>query len=405
MTPDQLDNYIEQLSHGKNAGQVILNMPGQEQAEAASLAKISSALLGLPKLQAPAPVMRRKYILLPENKKIWLPFLHISNFAAGSTAALMLLAVFAIGGYQAWSSLPGQPLFAVKRTAENVRLKFIMSSEAKAQLQLAYTQNRLDEAQAILTNPQSNKQQEIAALQELASQTKTAADSVQQLALNQPLQNNSRPIVSKLENLTKQQDNLIANTHSNDSDVTVAANSAGDASKTASDQVTQIKKYLAIAESTQDPIAMADLSSDPDTVSISGLVSKTDKDSLTVEKLQFQITDKTEIKDLAGNKVAATDLKTGAKVKVSAKKDHDKLLAQNIITLGSDANNSDGQVKGAATSTPNVNASSTNQTVNQTSTQGSLKTPPDDATSSPISDTKIPAGSFIIENPNAQYSP
>jgi hypothetical protein len=266
-----------------------------------------------------------------------------------------------------------------------------MSEAAKAQLQLDYAQNRYNEALVILNNPQSSPQQEVAALNELQNQTTTAAKSVQNAALKQPLDQTSHPLVSKLENLTTQQAALIKTSKNTDEQVKVAASDAAKATQDTNTQIGQIKKYLTIAESSQDMNAgLVDLSTDPDIVSISGVINRVGIASVTVEKTAFQTNDKTEVTNLSGKKFAFEILKPEIKVKISAKKIADSLVAQNIIILSPEFNDKP-EVKGSSTSTP----------VSETSTPISIKP----TSPSPTPEEKPKLGTYLIENPNPQYQP
>lgn len=398
-----LEQSVNKLRKGTDLEEVVLSVPKENQEELKALLQTSLLLMKVPTQEAPTPSFRRKYILEPVKQKFWASIFHVSRFAAGSTAFIVLFAIFAIGGYKALQSYPGQRLFSVKRTAESFRLKFVMSEASKAHLQLAFAESRLNEAQAILNNPASNKQQEIAALQELSKQTQTATESVQQVAHSQPLDSSSHPLVNKLETLAKQQTQLIAKTQeeNQDADVKIAANNAAGASESATNQAGQIKKYLTIAESSVDPITLADLSSDPDpnTVSISGVIQKIGLYSITVEKTPFQITVKTDIKNLNGQKLNFDDLKLEQKIKISGKKDNSSIVAQSILVLNKDEIE-DGQIKGASTSTPE---STTTPAQTGTTTPSILK--PTNENLQPLESENPRLGNFIIENPNPQYKP
>lgn len=395
-----LDKTLNRLKAGQNTEEAVLLAPKEQQEELKMLLDTSLLLAKIPKLQAPKPALRRKYILEPVKQKFFSSIFHISRLAAGSTAFVLLLAVFSLGGYKALQSTPGQTLFPVKRTAESFRLKFVMSESSKAQLQLAYAESRFNEAQAILSNPQSNKEQEIAALEELSKQTQTATQSIQQVAHNQPLDSSNHPLVNKLESLAKQQAELIAKTQAEnqDTDVKLAASNAAGASQSATNQAGQIKKYLTIAGSSSDPLYLVDLSADPNSISISGVIQKLNKTSITVEKLTFEISESTEIKDLDGKILTTSALKADLKIKITAKKEQNKFLAQTILLLRELIETDLGKVNGAST-TPQ---STTTPEQTGTTTTSILKTLPDQGPTEPENPR---LGNFIIETPNPQYKP
>ncbi|MBL8030501.1 MAG: hypothetical protein JNN11_04615 [Candidatus Doudnabacteria bacterium] len=394
MNPEILDNSIKMLKKGLSKSEVLLNVPLKEREELNTLLSTYLSLAHIPKNLPPTPVMRRKYILTQAKQKIWFPFLHISRLAAGSTAFLLLLTLVSAGAVQAFKSTPGQTLFSVKRTAENVRLIFVMSDTAKAELQLRYANSRLTEAESVLKNPSRNKEQEIAAFQELKNQTQIAAESLKQVAINTPLKSSNLPLANQLEDFAKKQNDFIQKTSSEDEEVKLAASGVKDASKLAANQANQIKNYLAVAGATQDPISLADLTSDPNSVVILGDITKFEKSQITVEKVTFQISATTQVQDSSGKKLEPASLTKDTKVKITGTKDdQDQIVAASIIILNPEE---PGDVQGSSTTTLPT----------QTDLTTSTSTKPVQAQDEHVPTPEKPRlGSFIIENPNPQYSP
>lgn len=398
MTPENLDNSIKMLKKGLSHKEVVLSVTESEDKDSQSLVALSELLEKIPKNTPPSPALRRKYILTQSAQKVWLPFLHISRFAAGSTAFILLLALFSAGAVQAFKSTPGQTLFSVKRTAENVRLIFVMSDSAKAELQLKYATSRLTEAESILKNPSRNKEQEIAAFEELKNQTQIAAESLKQVAISKPLESKNLPLANQLEDLAKKQTELIQKNSSEDADVKLAVSGAKDASKLAANQATQIKNYLAVAGTAQDPVALADLSVDPNAVIVLGNITKFEKSQIIVEKTTFQISSETQIQDSSGNKLENNSLKNDIKVKVVGKKDSkEKITATSITLIDTE---SSGVIKGTSTSTPTGTATPEIIPIPLSTTTKDTQVEEEN-----LAPEKPRLGSFIIENPNPQYNP
>lgn len=398
MQENLFNKILENQKKGLEYEPMILELSQEDQKTVNELTKISGLLFSMKKNPVPAPTRQRKYALISEQTKI--SFFHFSRFAAGSVSLALLISVFTLGGYQAAASLPGQPLFKVKRTAENVRLKFVIDKKAKAQLQLSMAQNRLKEARVVLNNPSSNKKQEIAALTELASQTKTAVESVQELTINQPLQKESHPIVSELESLANEQKQVIKQVKTEDEEIKVAAVGATNEAGNAALQAVEIKKYLAIAEAGQGPETLVELSNDPNQVSVFGIVQELGQGSIVVEKTRFLIDQNTEIKNLQSKKITIQDLKIDMRVKVVGKKDQGKILAQSITQFN--LADISGEIKG--TSTSSLETATTTPAVNQvqTSTPGSII---NQENYEPVPVQKTRVGSFLIEDPSPKYNP
>ncbi len=65
-------------------------------------------------------------------------------------AVLVVLSVSSITAYAAQSSLPGEPLYAIKSLSEDVRLSMTFSTKSKLDLTLDYTNRRMDEISSLL---------------------------------------------------------------------------------------------------------------------------------------------------------------------------------------------------------------------------------------------------------------
>lgn len=393
MKPEEiLENQIKELKTNFFTKEKSLGMAKNSHGE---LTGIIQSLLALPKNEAPLPSLQRKYILAQEfpsrKPAFFASFLHVSRFAAGSVALSLLLALLSLGGVKAWTSLPGQPLFQVKRTAENVRLKFVMDNTTKAKLQLEITQKRFSEAQIVLNNPNTSQKDEVAALNELASQTKSAAESVQKLTQNQPLEENSHPIITELEDIVKKQADIIEKSTQKNSEVLAAANQALENSTQAVTTTKEIKKYIAIASAKSDS-ALTDLNQK--TESYTGTLLRAEKDYLLVDKKEFQINENTKIQSQEGKEANLQSLALKSKVEVKYINTDNISVAINISPSTSSPTELPGKVKGENTSsTP----SSTLPTLHSTTPSTILPDP------EPVPE-KPQLGSFLIENPNPEFN-
>ncbi len=133
-------------------------------AELAPLLQMATALDELPDIQ-PAPEFERatraRLLQLPPPARVAraratraLPALRFA-FAALLLVAVALLTSTGVAN-AAEASLPGEPLYAVKRANENVALFFAGDAARQAQLRLAYADKRLDEVEKLRAAGQSD---------------------------------------------------------------------------------------------------------------------------------------------------------------------------------------------------------------------------------------------------------
>jgi len=394
MKKDSLENIyseaLEMLEKGHSKEEVLLEFTDYK-TELEPLLDISASLLLMPKNAAPEPAMRRKYIAAPA-KRVWLAWVHVSKFAGVSMSLMLLISAFTVAGYSALHSHPGQSLFAVKKSAEQLQLLLASSQDKKADLQIAIAQKRLDEAQAIFSDPNSGADQKNAALNELASQTTTAVAQVDSAAKSDPQAATNNPLLSSLDNITKQQQALLSDIKPQDSTVTDAAQSALKELDKNTEKISEIKQSVAVADSGQ---ALASLTSDPNAVGVMGTISQLGKNQITVEKTAFTVNDQTVIKNSAGDTAAFSSLSLKMKVNISGTQGQKDILATQIIILTDD--DSSGLVQGAATTTTTT-AVSLKKPDTKDDSSGTTTTP-----TTPIIDPNAATGSFILEDPAPQF--
>jgi hypothetical protein len=239
------DQVLRDLKAGAPVSEVLSKYPEYKN-ELAELCATAAPLLKLPTNPAPAPAMRRLYLTTPRTVHAWTAWMHFSRFAAVSTSVLLLAAAFGATTYGAANSLPGQKLFVFKRTAEQLELKMTNDPNERANFQLTLAQRRLDEAKQVFENHEGNKTLEIAALSELSSQTQQTTAEVKTAALSNLGSTKDHPMVASLQNITKEQQNLL-NTIKSDGQVKEAATVA---QQTNSQTATELKKIIEIAKKT-----------------------------------------------------------------------------------------------------------------------------------------------------------
>ncbi len=314
--------------------------------------RVAQILLSLPKNPAPVPAARRKYALAPVGKTWRLGFKIFKIALTSGGLATMFLLIFT--AYAAYTSLPGQSLFKIKKLAEKTRLRLAFSEVGKANLQVSFAQNRLKEAQNALNSENSSPELQIAALTELADQTAASVEAVKKAASANSIKSQDRPLVASLRDLTQKQKNL-ANQVKPQSQVKAAAQNVIASSKKNTAEITAIQNSIRVAETASQEGSLAQLTADKLSVSVLGNITKLAKDSITVEKTTFAVTGKTLTKNQDGQEIKLTELKEKDRVNIIGKKDYSRegneLEARQIYLINPPQENGE-VVQGASTNTP-----------------------------------------------------
>lgn len=389
---------LEMLKKGSSKQDVLLKF-SQYQNELAPLLDISSVLLSVPKNIVPTPLMRRKYAAVPA-KSFWLAWLHISKFASVSVALMMLISAFSVTAYQVSKSTPGKALFAIKKGEENLQLVLASSRDKKASLQVSIAQQRLNDAKEIFSNPGSDGQQKNAALAELSNQTASAIAEVNTVA-SDPKSGVSHPLLTSLENITKEQKNLLAAIKP-DSQINTAASSALATLDSNTAKLSAIRQSVAISTGNQQ--ALVNLSANSNSVTAFGEISQVSAGKITVEQITFDINGQTVIKGPAGNSLLILNLQKGDKVNVVGIKNDNALAAQQILVTNQIATSTDGgkpEVKSASTAT---SATTSIASIKKNSAESASTIDSSTFSSTTIvSDPNTAKGLFMFEDPTPQF--
>lgn len=200
------DKALLELQNGASVEEALLKCQ-PEQVHLAEGLQLAEKLGKFPKKTVPSPAMQRKYSLMPV-KTTWYRWLHFSRWIAASTSLILLLSAIAGTGYAAYNSMPGQALFAIKKTAENLQLQFAASPEKKAALQVEFSKKRLIEAEKILKNPDVKPEIAKAAVQELSEQTKNTVNTLVLINKVSPDPQKTKTLVKTLETIATDQEKL-----------------------------------------------------------------------------------------------------------------------------------------------------------------------------------------------------
>ena len=282
------DKALSELKQGASLEEAVLKYQPEQQNLAEGLA-LAQELARFPKKAVPQPAMQRKYALAPA-KVAWYHWLHFSKLATVSMSLMLLLSAIVSTGYAAYHSMPGQALFAVKKTAENLQLQFASSSEKKLSLQVEFSKKRLMEAEQILKNPESSQKTAQAAVKELKEQTKSTLESVTTATKNDLDIQKAKTIVKSLETIASDQEKLAKEVNNETSKDIVADVEAS---------AKVINNYILIAanelEKSNIKNDKTSASTTPDTASSTASeIVKTDKASTTTSTLKTLVAPKIE---------------------------------------------------------------------------------------------------------------
>ncbi len=390
---DKLNELIGKVTKGSPSSRVLSDF----ESDTGELLEIVSMLKSLPLQTPPEPAMRRAYIGMQAKANSWLGLIFSHRHAAFAFGLLLIVTMGSTTVYGAAISVPGQKLFSLKKGAEQLRVKFETNELEKANLQMAITKKRLAEAEKILSSAEKNPERQIAALTELSNQSRSTIEQVEVAAKNNGLQEKNHPVITNFEALNKEQQEFINQIPEKDSTKTAASN-ALESAKEDESKVAQIKTIVEVVTASKEQTLIA-LSSDPDSILISGIVSAYYKEKLTVEKNTFVITEETVFKDAAGKILSTTTLSTGLKITIRGQKNNEKLIATeiNILSLP-EPESVKPEVKG--TSTPEEIQ---NKEINTSTTPASIKHIETEVQEN--SEQNTARALFIPEDPAPQFAP
>ncbi len=307
-----LDHAISRIKSGENISLVISDYPQNVQEELASMLSLVLKVSTLPKKQVPQPTKRKLYLEHQQNRSFAAQFLTSFRMLSAVLASIVIL----ISGtsFAAANSLPGETLFSLKKSFQQLRLTLTTNPEKRADLQLEFAVQRLQEAKQILSENDSEKSK--AAIAELQTQTKAALKEVK-VALT--ISSKNSEIIEKAETIAKSQNTLIAQ-----SDTQGAAENE-EQTKTA---LHEIKKIIAAANEESNAVI-----NPIQRVETSGKVSNIKDNTIVVGTNKFQILNSTETFNKDGGLLTASDIQIGDTVKIQAHLKEQENIADTITVI------------------------------------------------------------------------
>ena len=237
------DKALLELKKGASLEDALLKCQPEQENLSENL-ELALRLAKIPKAQIPQPAMQRKYALVPV-KTAWYFSLHVSRFVTVSMSILLLLSAGVGTGYAAWNSLPGEPLFAVKKNAEQLRIKFASTQVEKTNLQVELSKKRLTEARQALQDPSVKTEVAQASIKELEKQTQTTLNTAKSIAQENNGSKQAGSIINSLELLAKEQESLVKDVKTEEKKDVLAQ--AEETAKENVKQIAEVKKYISTA--------------------------------------------------------------------------------------------------------------------------------------------------------------
>lgn len=250
------------------------------------------------------------------------------KFASGFVGALLILVSLGIGtAVAALQSQPGQPMYPMKKVVENLELRFTTDPAAKANLQIQFATNRLDELTTVLEKNQSG---EISSAEAQKLVTKAVSDLQKSTAaaMNSP-QTKKASTLNKLVDLSNKQVAVLqpllsAASVSNEGEVKIVLEQALETSIVSRDQaIKNIENAGLIVE--DQPIVDATTTSK---VTAKGKITSLTTDTVSIGTAKFLLTKETQYVTIKN-----TDLKLDLAVQITGEVRDDKKTYALTISL------------------------------------------------------------------------
>jgi hypothetical protein len=248
----------------------------------------------------------------------------ILRITGGIVGAFTIVLGLTLGtAVAALESLPGQPIYPVKKIVENVQLKLATSAEEKTNLQIKFANNRVDELETILQRQKEGRasgeqvQRVVASTsKDLEKTSRTVTDqSKNQLNVNQ---------LTKIVTLSNKQAAVIqAAQVESEGQVKVELEKALESTKVSKEQaIENIEKAGLVVE---DSLLLMGEPNHKDTVSAEGKLTIVNSTSISIGTAQFMLTKDTEYVN-----IKPVDLKAGVSVQVTGEVRDKKTYAVKI---------------------------------------------------------------------------
>lgn len=333
-SPQNLDELIERIKQ---------NAPISD-SKHKDLVDIAVRLSEMPKTAVPVANFERvknqilDRITIPRQEKqtrfdlvaSYIPrFLRLSGAIIGS---FLILTSLAIGtAVAALQSLPGQPIYPLKQVVERIELRFAKNDTDRANLQLEFANNRLDELERVLEKNRKGQISEAEVSKVVQSTVNNLTETTKTLT-QASVQNQSQPqvqILNKIVDLNNKQTNILQSASiQSEGIVKIELEKALEVSKSTLDQtVTDIQRAGLKIEQPSIVISGQPLSEEPaaDIVEASGKLTTVTASSVSIGTAKFYLT-----KDTKFVNIIQSDLKVDLVVDIKGVISDERTLVTEI---------------------------------------------------------------------------
>lgn len=284
-------------------------------------------LKAIPIATPPAPTMRYKFA---QKQSYWQLFVQSLSrtFTTYKLAAIPLAFAMILGsGYSiinaAEHSLPGEKLYGIKIAAEQAHLQLTFDENKQAQMHVHLAQKRIDEARLVMAL--SDPKQEVAALDALNKQTEITFQEISQLAADKAITQNDPSLLDNLVALNKEAKTVL--------ETATQSPEAKAITETALTTTKETDKNLARLIAAVNEQTLLE---QPNTVSITGLITGFAKSSVTVEKNVFNLNEATIVLNQDGDPITDFTSLSG-QVAIIGSRDNNILIAKKIVVIDPNA--------------------------------------------------------------------
>ncbi len=198
-----LDQALSRMQNGENISAIVSSYPQDVQDQLSAYLSLVRSIKTFPVKQVPTPAKRKLYLQQEVQGSKFIKFLQTLRKTYPMAFASLVLAI-AGTAYAAMSSLPGQRLYAVKKVFQSTQIQLAQTPEQKAQLQLQFADQNLQEAQQVLATKGTGDAQTV---NEVGQQTVNALNNLKDIAAS-PAVSKNPAIIQKAESIAQNQQNL-----------------------------------------------------------------------------------------------------------------------------------------------------------------------------------------------------
>lgn len=306
-----LDEAAKRVRNGENISAVVSSYPEDDREQLSAMLQIVETLSTIPIKNIPVPSRRRLFLQTPKQIAVTERMLGLFNSYKSAFPITIAVLLFAITGtaYASMDSLPGSPLFAVRKAVETTQIKLASGPEQKAKLELEFANARLEDVQKVIAQSPNDADHDLV-IKELQKQTVTALNNLKEVASSASVANDPE-VLKQVENLTDNQIALISEKDSSNQKSLVA----------------DIKQIVAISNEQ----SLATLSA-AQSFEFSGNLNfiSLKNNYLKIDKNTFEITEETKMTDKDGNELTLAELGINDDITIKGQIKEDKNVAAEL---------------------------------------------------------------------------